>query len=298
MTAKRHMIVERLASRVQEHLEAKNQSSNSHHPWVPGLTLLSESNPTQFEAMIYEPVVCLILQGEKETTVAEHSVTIAEGQCIVVSHDLPVLARITKASPRRPYLSMVIQLDLGVLRSLYDEVGEAHEAAEGARSIEVGVVDEPTLRVIERYFALLDDPVEARVLLPLVTKELHFRLHQSNLGGMLRSLLRRDSNESNVARAIQTLRREFRSPLDVSSLAKSVGMSVSSFHKHFKLVTMTTPLQYQKDLRLTEARRLLRSGQATVSSAAFDVGYESASQFTREYGRKFGAPPRLDLRVA
>src|SRR5690606_13792100 len=153
---------------------------------------------------------------------------------------------------------------------------------DAARSIEVAPVDEATLRVIERYLDLLDDPVEARVLLPLVSKELHFRLFRSASGAMLRSLLRRDSNASNIARAINTLRESFREPLDVPSLAKSVGMSASSFHKHFKAVTMTTPLQYYKDLRLTEARRLLRTNEATVSSAAFEVGYESPSQFSRE----------------
>jgi transcriptional regulator GlxA family with amidase domain len=115
---------------------------------------------------------------------------------------------------------------------------------------------------------------------------------------MLRALANRQSHASNIGRAIELLRKNYRNSLDVNELAKSVGMSPSSFHRHFKSMTMTTPLQYQKDLRLTEARRLLRTGETSVSSAALEVGYESPSQFSREYSRKFGSPPRVDLQVA
>lgn len=260
--------------------------------------MFREQAPTTFEAMVYEPIACLILQGEKETSVGDEVFTVPEGHCVVVSHDLPVLARITRASARRPYLALVIRLDLAVLRSLYDEVGEATLPTGSARSMEVAPVDEPTADVIGRYLDLLDDPVAARVLLPLVRKELHFRLYMSASGAMLRSLLQRDSHASHIARAIRTLRESYRETLAVAELARSVGMSTSSFHKHFKSVTMTTPLQYQKDLRLTEARRLLRTGASTVTEAAFEVGYESPSQFSREYARKFGAPPRSELTTA
>lgn len=284
-----------LTDRVNHHLD---RSSAAKHDAVPGLFLLREKAPTEFEAMIYEPIVCLILQGEKETTVGDHVFTVSEGHCVVVSHDLPVLARITRASARKPYLALVIRLDLAVLRSLYDEVGDVSPPSGSACSMEVAPVDEPTADVIARYLDLLDDPVAARVLLPLVRKELHFRLYMSTAGGMLRSLLQRDSHASNIARAIQQLRESFRESLAVAHLAKSVGMSTSSFHKHFKTVTMTTPVQYQKELRLTEARRLLRASAVTVTEAAFEVGYESPSQFSREYARKFGVPPRVDLASA
>lgn len=263
-----------------------------------GLFLLRETQPSAFQATIYEPIVCLILQGEKETTIADRTLTVSRGQCIVVSHDLPVIARVTKASRAKPYLSLVVDMDVSVLRSLYDEVGGESVRDDSPCSMQVAPVDEPTLGVLERYLDVLNDPVEARVLLPLVRKELHFRLYQSQSGAMLRSLLRRDSHASNIALAIKSLREGYRDYLDVPALAKSVGMSVSSFHKHFKSVTLTTPLQYQKDLRLTEARRLLHAGRSTVSTAAFDVGYESPSQFSREYSRKFGVPPSADLGVA
>lgn len=258
-----------------------------------GVHLLRHDQPTEFEASIYDPIVCLILQGAKETTLGDRVFTVEAGHCVVVSHDVPVLARITRATPDEPYLALVIALDLAVLRSLYDKVGPASEQS-SASCMEVAPVDDATVDVIGRYLALLDDPVAARVLLPLVKQDLHFRLFTSPSGGMLRGLLRSDSHASHISHAIRLLREGFRDPLAVADLARQVGMSTSSFHKHFKRITMTTPLQYQKDLRLTEARQLIRTGR-TVSEAAFEVGYESPSQFSREYARKFGRPPSRDL---
>lgn len=261
-----------------------------------GVFLLRHTAPTEWDATIYQPIVCLILQGEKVTTVGDETVTLSKGQCVLVSHDLPVVARITKASRSTPYLALVLRLDLAVLRSLYTEVGDEGFVVEGARALEASRVDHHVAAVIERLVDVLDDPVDARVLGPLLRKELHYRLLMSDAGAMLRSLLRRDSSASRVALAIEQLRDGYRGTLEVAELARSVGMSTSTFHKHFKAVTRTTPLQYQKELRLTEARHLLSSGQHSVSSAAFEVGYESPSQFSREYSRKFGTPPQTHLR--
>jgi AraC-like DNA-binding protein/uncharacterized cupin superfamily protein len=283
-----------------KHAIAADQRDNSGQGrgCAAGIHLLRECSPTEFEASIYQPVVCLILQGEKVTTMGDQTLVVSAGTCVVVSHDLPVLARVTKASHKHPYLAVTIELDLTVLRSLYDEVDHLKVDTAAARSMEVAPIDPVLEDVVSRYLGLLDDPVSARVLLPLVRKELHFRLILSKPGAMLRSLLHRDSNESNIARAIKTLREDYRRAWDIAELAKSVGMSASAFHKHFKAITTTTPLQYQKELRLTEARSLLRAGPHSVSSAAFAVGYESPSQFSREYARKFGRPPSADFRVA
>ena len=138
----------------------------------------------------------------------------------------------------------------------------------------------------------------SKVLGPLTSKEIHYRLLMAPFGGMLRSLIRYDSNASAIARALGHIRADIRSPIAVPDLARRVGMSTSSFHKHFKTITSTTPLQYQKDLRLLEAQRLLKTGGASVTAAAFDVGYESPSQFSREYARKFGVPPSRDPATA
>lgn len=291
----------RVLERVQRYLldlppEAPEQTELFED--VPGLGLVRRTRTTAFEAALYEPIACLILQGRKETTIGDRRFEVGAGETIIVSHGLPVEARILEASPRRPYLSLVVRLDLTELRSLYDEIGDA-DAPEAIvpSAYAVGPTDEALIAVLERYVALYEEPDAARVLLPLVRRELHFRLLGTSHGAMLRRLLRRDSHASQISKAIEQLRAEFRDPLEVPRLARSVGMSASSFYKHFKNVTSTTPLQYHKDLRLMEARRLLLGGEHSVSTAAFEVGYESPTQFSREFARKFGAPPSASLRV-
>jgi AraC-like DNA-binding protein len=258
---------------------------------LPGLSLLRQPVRTSFEATVYEPVLCLIVQGRKETTFGEQTFRLGEGQCLLVSHDLPVRSRVTEA----PYLALLLDIELGTLRSLYEEVGGTALDASPAQALAVQGVDEPLCDALSRYLALTSSATDARVLGPMILKELHYRLLLSPSGGMLRNLLRHDSYASAIARAIAHIRGNFRAAMVVSDLAREVGMSVSGFHKHFKAVTASSPLQYQKDLRLLEARRLLVSGAASVSIVAYDVGYESPNQFSREYARKFGAAPKKDL---
>jgi AraC-like DNA-binding protein len=255
------------------------------------LLLLRQGSPSPLEASMYEPVLCLILQGRKQVSIGEQTLSFGAGECLLVSHDLPVCSRITKA----PYLALVFEVNLATLRKLYDEVTEQALASERARAAETHRADPGLLDAVHRYLALADSPQDAKVLGPLISKELHYRLLMAPFGGMLRSLIRHDSDASAIARAIGHIRADVRSPIAVPELARRVGMSVSSFHKHFKSITSTTPLQYQKELRLLEARQLLKAGDASVTAAAFEVGYESPSQFSREYVRKFGIPPSQDL---
>lgn len=256
-----------------------------------GLTILRYNRTTSFESFIYEPVVCLILRGRKETTLGDNTHGLGVGECLLITHDLAVRSRITKA----PYTALLLSVKLDVLRDLYDEVADSLPVPAPARALEVHAADRELVDALARYVCLANGPAaNATVLGPLVFKEIHYRLLMAPFGGMLRDLIRHDSGASAIARAIAHIRREFRAPIEVPSLARSVGMSSSTFHKHFKAVTASSPLQYQKDLRLLEARRLLRSGDATVATAAFDVGYESPTQFSREYSRKFGRSPNRD----
>lgn len=258
---------------------------------LPGLRLLQHPVCTEFEATLYEPVVCVVLRGRKKTTFGEHLFDVSAGDCLLVSHDLPVVSRIVEA----PYLALLLDVNLDTLRGLYDELGPASLDNDDARALEVHDTPSPLLDALGRYVALAESPMDARVLGPLLTKEVHYRLLTAPFGGMLRRLLRYDSNASAVANAISQIRRRFREPLQVAELARDVGMSVSVFHRQFKAVTASSPIQYQKDLRLLEARRMLRMGNASVSGAAYEVGYESPTQFSREYARKFGQPPKSDL---
>jgi AraC-like DNA-binding protein len=256
------------------------------------LLVLRRDAPSSIEASLYEPILCLILQGRKQVTIGDQTLSFGAGECLLVSHDLPVRSRITKA----PYLTLVFEVDVAVIRKLYDEVAESARDGERARAAETHRADPGLVDALHRYLALADSPAEAKVLGPLISKEIHYRLLMAPFGGMLKRLIFHDSDASAIARAIGHIRGAIRSPIAIPELARRVGMSVSSFHKHFKAITSTTPLQFQKELRLLEARQLLRTSGASVTSAAFDVGYESPSQFSREYARKFGVPPSQETR--
>lgn len=262
---------------------------------LPAAHIFRRTEVTTFEAVVYNPVICLILQGRKEMNVGHQFVSLAEGDALLVSHDLPVTSRITEASPMAPYLALIISLDLGILRSLYEQVGEAVSDDHHAMSLAASAVEPAWIDPIVRYLELMGAPLDAQVLGPMILKEIHFRLLLSPIGGMLRNLLAVDSHASRIAKSIQQIRTSFREPLVVSDLAQVVGMSASSFHEHFKSVTGTSPLQYQKDLRMIEARALLERGVTSVSAAGFQVGYESPTHFSRDYSRKFGCSPKHHL---
>lgn len=291
------MTTDALADRAMTYLKGTPVDAALVEP-VEGMLLVRHRAPTTWTATLYDPVICLVLQGRKETATLDRSVVLSAGDALVVSHDLPVVARITRAEQGRPYLAVIVAIDTALLRGLYDEVGDLPFDDTALHALAAHPADGGLVEALSRYLALASNPVEARVLLPLIRKELHFRLLMAPNGGMLRQLLRHGSHASHVARAIRHLRENFRAPVSIPELASRVGMSPSSLHKHFKAVTSTTPLQYTKELRLLEARRLLSEGAHTVSSAAYEVGYESPNQFSREYSRKFGVSPRRDRAVA
>ena len=261
---------------------------------LPGLTLYRRTAVSDIEATIYDPVICLILQGSKVTSTEDQSVELRPGDALLVSHALPVTSRITRASRTEPYLALILSLDQTLVRGLYDQLADAPRPAAPARPLTAGPADPAWLAPLTRYVELAADPRDARVLGPATLREIHYRLLLSPLGGMLRQLVVADSHASRVARAIHTLRSDFRARLSVPDLARTAGMSASSFHEHFKTVTGTTPLQYQKDLRLITARSLLTAQGQSVSETAFAVGYESPTHFSRDYTRKFGLPPSRD----
>lgn len=250
---------------------------------------------SEFEATLYNPFICIILQGRKKVCVGDRSVSLVPGDAFLVSHDLPVTAKILDASPAAPYRALVFALDMGILRSLYELVDEAVSDDASASALSDSAADPAVIARMERYLELMDAPLDAQVLGPMILKEIHFRLLMSPIGGMLRNLLSVDSHASRVAKSIRHIRKGFRESLVMSDLAEVAGMSQSSFHEHFKSVTGTTPLQYQKDLRMIEARDILMRGSCSVSGAGFEVGYESPTHFSRDYSRKFGCSPKHHL---
>ncbi|HEY1098207.1 MAG TPA: AraC family transcriptional regulator [Myxococcota bacterium] len=272
----------------------------------PGLSILRERERTAFESMLYEPTFCLILQGRKQTTFGDTTYASSAGQCLVISHDIAVDARVVEA----PYMSLLMRLDVGLLRSLADDVAAAGFAHDAGATMTVKPAAPELLDALGRLLSSTSSSisssssssssssaamVQASVLAPLVVKELHYRLLLAPCGGMLRRMALHDPSASAVARAVAHIKKHFRDDIGVPQLTKLAGMSASSFHRHFKAVMASTPLQYQKDLRLLEARRLITQQGMAITAAAFDVGYESPSQFTREYGRKFGVAPSRDV---
>lgn len=256
--------------------------------------MLRRSQPSDIEGTLYRPLLCMILQGAKDVSAGSMSVHCPAGNAIIVSHDLPVLSRITEASPEVPYIAFVLPLDLGLLRGFYDLVpdfpGDDHEAG----ALTSHPAESALLDAVARFIALSRDSVATPLLGPILMREMHARLLLSPQGTILRRFLRREDPSRHVARAIASIRASIDEPLSVSALADHAGMSRSSFHAHFKAVTGLTPGQYQKDVRLLEARRLILEGRDAISAVAFDVGYESPAHFSRDYARKFGHSPRED----
>lgn len=271
------------------------RAAHGVHEPLPGVLLLRHGETTPTKPDMYEPVMCLILQGRKITSVGDLTVRVGPGESLLVSHDIPVVSRITRATPTEPYLAIIVTLDIALLRGLYEEVADTLPAfeAQGATAavMQAHRADAPLIDTLLRMLATVHSPLDRKVLLPLLQKELHYRLLLAPHGEMLRRLLRHDSYASHVSRAVALIRSKYREAVAVDELARAVGMSTSSLHKHFKRITSTTPLQFQKELRLLEARRLLTAGRPTVSTVAYEVGYESPNQFSREYARMFGVTP-------
>lgn len=282
------------ANRLLDYADKQGATEDPYWTNLPGFAVLRNRTPTVLQGMLYNPIICLVLQGHKETYVGDRKVSFGTGESLIVSHDLPVMARITEASAQTPYIALILSLDLQIIRSLYEEVDNAEMADSSVSALEAAKTDISLIGALERLFDLVDRPTEAKVMVPLVQREIHFRILMARHGGMVRQLLLRDSHASRIAKAINRIKDEYASPLAVTDLADIAGMSASSFHEHFKAVTSTTPLQYQKDIRLLQARHLIRDSGHTVSAAAFGVGYESPTQFSREYSRKFGVSPRAD----
>ncbi|MDV3349591.1 AraC family transcriptional regulator [Leptothoe sp. LEGE 181152] len=288
-------LIDHVCVYADRHADRQQVDMEVYATGLAGLRILRSRKPTALEAVLYNPLFCLILQGAKETHLGMRRVSFTASESLIVSHQLPVISRVTEATKMMPYVALVLELDMGIVRSLYDEVGEVEIEEKQARALNVGKTDGALLDAMGRLVDLIDRPVEATVLLPLVLREIHFRLLLAQHGGMLRQLLQRGSQADRIANAIARIKQDYATSLTVAELASVAGLSPSSFHEHFKALTATTPLQYQKELRLLEARRLLMNGNHSVSSAAFEVGYESPTQFSREYSRKFGNSPSKDL---
>lgn len=258
-----------------------------------GLLLMRARRPSAIEAVLHQPLMCLILQGAKSNRAGDRETLARAGDAMVVSHATPVLSRIVEASPSRPYLAAILPLDFARMRRALDAIGEGEEPGDPLVSLRAAPAPAPLMAVIGRMLSAAFDPAAARALGPLQEEEALFHLLRSAHGAALRALLRGEGRAERVARVIAHIRANEARAIPAAELAEVAGMSASTLHAQFRAATATTPLQYQKDLRLMRARGMLAAGES-VQAAAFAVGYESPTQFSREYARRFGAAPRDD----
>lgn len=244
---------------------------------------------------IYRPSLCVVIQGGKEIFFGEERLEYRAMECLVVSVELPASGRIIEVSPDAPYIGVTIELDVTVMRDVVEQLDEPPIPPSGlGPCMFVSRVDEPLADCVLRLIRMLGTPKAIPVLYPSVMREICFWLLSSPHGGELYRLAVPESNIGRVVRAISLLHANFAKTLRVEQLAEAARMSPSSFHQHFKALTSMTPHQFQKQLRLLEARRLMVADAASVTKAAYQVGYESASQFSREYCRMFGVAPKRD----
>jgi AraC-like DNA-binding protein len=245
---------------------------------------------------VLTPSFCVIAQGSKEVLLGNSLYQYDPFHYLLATIDLPSVSRVLEASKERPYLSLRLELPPALVGSVMMETGNASPPRHAdVRAIDVSPLDVNLLDAVVRFVRLLDSPAEAPILMPLITREIIYRLLIGAQGSRLRHLAILGGYTPHIARAIQRLRQDFDQPLRFEQLARELGMSVSGLHHHFKAVTAMSPLQFQKQLRLQEARRLMLGEDLDATSAAYRVGYNDASHFNREYKSVFGVPPMRDV---
>ncbi|MFO1338759.1 MAG: AraC family transcriptional regulator [Burkholderiaceae bacterium] len=269
----------------------------THRPAaLPALALMQRSSTAGRMCGVYEPGVALIVQGSKRVLLGSDAFVYGRLDVLVVSLNLPTVAQILEASAAQPYLALFLALDVHeIARMMVDGQVPPPRAQAAERAMATGRASAPLLGAFQRLVELLDEPQAIPAVAPLVQREILYRLLVSDQGDRLRQIGSVGSQSHQIGRAIDWLRQHFHQPLRVEDLASQVRMSASTFHHHFRALTAMSPLQYQKWLRLNEARRLMLAERLDASTAGFRVGYESASQFSREYSRQFGAPPMRDI---
>lgn len=284
------------ASPLAVHIDPRVTQPGDFDTLISGLSLFRRDYPAQPAPCMVEPSVVLVARGEKRLWVGGEGYSYDPSSFMVTSLDLPANSEVLTASPDQPCVGLVLKLDVSMLAEVMAAGGllQPRERAV-SKGVGIGRMNQTLEGALGRLLTLLDEPEAIPVLAPLVLREIHYRLLHSNQASRLRLITAVDGQGYRIAKAIDWLKVNYTSPLRIEELAARVQMSAATFHHHFRQLTAMSPLQFQKWLRLNEARRLMLSEQLDVSRAAFAVGYESPSQFSREYGRLFGAAPRRDI---
>lgn len=284
--------LEQLKAQLLPHMPAYGAMEST----IPDLCLYRTEVTTEITPVVYEPSLCIMLQGEKEVYLHQDRIVYDPLSYLLVPVTVPASGKVTKASAETPYLALRLTIDLKELADLVIDLGGRIERSkEQVKAIAVGRVDEGLLSATARLLQLLDRPSDIPVLYPLLKREILYRLLLGDLGSQLRDFMLLDSQGHRISKVIEILRKKYNEPLRIKDLADEVHLSESALFQAFKAVTGLSPLQYQKKLRLNEARRIMLHEGIEAATASYKVGYESPSQFSREYSRLFGAPPKTDI---
>ncbi|KAF0248508.1 MAG: Transcriptional regulator AraC family protein [bacterium] len=263
---------------------------------ITGLNFFKTSNPSNKLPVVYNPSLCVIVQGRKQVMLGREFYEYSVSDYLAVSVNLPVIGQVIEASKEKPYLCIQFDIVLHQLSGLVAQMGKTqHMDTDSYRGLFVGKLDSLLSDCILRLIKLLDTPKDIPILSPLIMQELYYRFLNSENGQKIAQIAIAGSNMQKIAQVIEMLKNNFSKPISIEDMADMATMSLSSFHHHFKEVTSMSPLQYQKRLRLLEARRIMLLEMSDATNTSYRVGYESPSQFSREYSRMFGASPIKDV---
>ena len=281
---------------LSESIARWTESTDNPQTLIPEFTLHRKDAPTELTCIMYEPRICLIAQGAKRVLLGEDTYEYDEHRFLITSVDLPTFVQIIRATPARPYLGLTLKIDQREISQLMvDTHLPPPRPQDSGRGMATGEVNLSLIDAFQRLIDLLDNPEDIPILVPMIQREIFYRLLTGDQGARLRQMASAGSQSHLIARAIDWLKSNYARPLRIDDLATQVHMSSSTFHYHFRSLTAMSPLQYQKWLRLNEARRLMLTELLDAATAAFQVGYESPSQFSREYSRLFGNSPLRDI---
>ncbi len=280
-----------------KHIDRLTGKENQIDTDIRSLALHRWETPTEPTSYLLEPSICLIAQGVKRVMLGEEVFIYSPGNYLISSVGLPVVAQIIEADSEKPYLGLTLGIDRRTIAQLMvDSNLPVSNTKQSSRGMAIGTVTCELLIAFQRLIGLLDEPENIPILSPLILREIMYRMLIGDQGYKLRQIAAIGSQSGQISQAIDWLKNNYCSKLRVEDLAESSNMSISTFHHHFRALTAMSPLQFQKKLRLSEARRLMFTEQMDVADAAFQVGYESPSQFSREYSRFFGSPPLRDIK--
>jgi AraC-like DNA-binding protein len=293
-----HQKFENYREEIKNRIEAEYHDENLIHTSIDQLRFYYKTEPTEMLATVYEPSVCIIVQGAKEVGVGDELIPYDPDTYLLASVHMPARVRITEASLEKPYVGLTITFTMEQLFDVLKDISSMPKSTSSSKSgLYFGEMQHRLIDSVTRLVTLLDSPEDIPVLSPLIIKEILYTVMSSEGGDIIRQYVKNGSVEHRVVKAITKIKDEFKEPISIKELARSLSMSESSLYQNFKKITAMSPLQFQKNLRVQEARQLLMSQNIEAAQVAFEVGYESPSQFSREYARMFGLPPIADTQL-